>query len=148
ENRVIYTVVTKPTTRLEIVAGKVVGFARVSFWILLIMGLFTYGYLYLRAWSLERDIAIRLDRDAVDAVSKPTLQHYRQAGLMNAKRRVEADSLQIFSHAPKAGETTRWFGADQDMIVPFMLTPEDMIVPGEESQIPGATGMVLFVRLN
>src|SRR3954454_4038900 len=46
DNRVIYTVVTKPTTRLEIVLGKVVGFARVSLVILLIMGLFTWGYLF------------------------------------------------------------------------------------------------------
>src|SRR6185369_16909897 len=38
ENRVIYTVVTKPTTRLEIVLGKVVGFAKVSLTILRIMG--------------------------------------------------------------------------------------------------------------
>ncbi len=29
ENRVIFTIVTKPTTRLEIVLGKVLGFARV-----------------------------------------------------------------------------------------------------------------------
>ena len=37
ENRVIYTIVTKPTTRLEIVVGKVLGFARVSAAILLII---------------------------------------------------------------------------------------------------------------
>ncbi|MGH7179398.1 MAG: hypothetical protein ACREJC_18620, partial [Tepidisphaeraceae bacterium] len=40
ESRVIYTVVTKPTTRLEIVLGKIVGFARVSGAILVLMGLF------------------------------------------------------------------------------------------------------------
>src|SRR5712675_1397499 len=45
ENRVIYTVATKPITRLEIVIGKVIGFCRVSFWILLIMGLFSWSYL-------------------------------------------------------------------------------------------------------
>ena len=36
DNRVIYTVVTKPTTRLEIVLGKVMGFALVSGMILVI----------------------------------------------------------------------------------------------------------------
>src|SRR5437764_5304219 len=50
ESRVIFTIVTKPTTRLEIVLGKVLGFARVSGMILLIIGLFTWGYLRLRAW--------------------------------------------------------------------------------------------------
>src|SRR5215831_4862597 len=37
ESRVVFTVVTKPTTRLEIVVGKVMGFAKVSAVILLIM---------------------------------------------------------------------------------------------------------------
>jgi hypothetical protein len=52
DTRVIYTIVTKPTTRLEIVLGKVWGFAKVSAAILLIMGLFTYAYLQLRAARL------------------------------------------------------------------------------------------------
>src|SRR2546421_11278480 len=60
DNRVIYTIVTKPTTRLEIVIGKVLGFARVSAAILLMMGLFTFGYLELRAWRLEKQVEERL----------------------------------------------------------------------------------------
>ena len=43
DNRVIYTIVTKPTTRLEIVLGKIIGFARVSATILFIMGLSHLG---------------------------------------------------------------------------------------------------------
>src|SRR5687768_8501351 len=73
ESRVIYTVVTKPTTRLEIVLGKVVGFARVSLAILLIMGLFSFGYLWLRAWNMQRDIAARLEAGAVTDAMRPTL---------------------------------------------------------------------------
>src|SRR5688572_8510266 len=61
ENRVIFTIVTKPTTRLEIVLGKTLGFARVSATILLIMGLFTAGYLQFRAWNFNREIAKRLE---------------------------------------------------------------------------------------
>src|SRR3954454_24142932 len=53
DNRVIYTVVTKPTTRLEIVLDKIVGFARVSALILLIMGLFTFAYLNWRAYLFD-----------------------------------------------------------------------------------------------
>src|SRR6185295_13534618 len=60
ETRVIYTIVTKPTTRLEIVVGKVLGFARVSATILIIMGVFAFAYLHLRAWNLRRDITERL----------------------------------------------------------------------------------------
>ena len=37
ENRVIYTIVTKPATRLEIVLGKTLGFAGTSAVILLII---------------------------------------------------------------------------------------------------------------
>ena len=44
DNRVIYTIVTKPATRLEIVLGKTLGFACTSAMILLVMGLFSYGY--------------------------------------------------------------------------------------------------------
>ena len=52
----IFTVVTKPTTRLEIVLGKVVGFAGVSAAILVIMGVFTFGYLEVRNRQLVGNI--------------------------------------------------------------------------------------------
>src|SRR5687768_90951 len=76
DNRVIYTIVTKPTTRLEIVLGKILGFARVSAAILLIMGVFSLGYLKVRSMTLERDIRQRLSAGLVDPVSKPTWEHY------------------------------------------------------------------------
>src|SRR3954471_15074495 len=69
ENRVIYTVVTKPTTRLEIVLGKILGFARVSGTILIIMGVFSFGYLWLRASAMQRSIAQRLENNEVAAAS-------------------------------------------------------------------------------
>src|SRR5436309_140046 len=82
ENRVIYTVVTKPTTRLEIVLGKVVGFAKVSLAILLIMGVFTYAYLRVRAWNMDHYIVERLDAGLVPATSVDTLRHYHDVGLL------------------------------------------------------------------
>src|SRR4051812_23714398 len=75
ETRVIYTIVTKPTTRLEIVVGKVIGFAKVSLTILLIMGVFTWGYLGLRAWNMRREISQRLQNGAVDASMRPTYEY-------------------------------------------------------------------------
>src|SRR4051812_28962352 len=56
ESRVVYTIVTKPVTRLEIVLGKIIGFARVSALILVIMGAFTFIYLHVRAWQFSRAI--------------------------------------------------------------------------------------------
>src|SRR5687768_14558933 len=61
ENRVIYTIVSKPTTRLEIVLGKVWGFAKVSAAILSIMGVFTFLYLHVRAYRLSTSIAAALE---------------------------------------------------------------------------------------
>src|SRR5205807_1253451 len=85
DNRVIYTIVTKPTTRLEIVIGKVLGFARVSAAILLMMGLFTFGYLELRAWRLEKQVEERLATVPADSPARQVLEGYKNAGLLNTK---------------------------------------------------------------
>lgn len=132
ENRVIYTVVTKPTTRLEIVLGKIVGFARVSAAILLIMGLFSYAYLHVRAWSLRNDIQLRLDLGAVNATSVPTLKHYAEAGLLSARRFHQPPPVQILSREPKDGDPQRWVsgGGEQEIVVPFDIQPADLLPPG------------------
>ena len=109
ENRVIYTVVTKPTTRLEIVIGKVIGFARVSFVILLIMGLFSYGYLKVRATIMRNDIANRLDNHEVPAMNIGTAQYYREAGLLNVKSLRQPSSLNIYGKPPTESGTRRYF---------------------------------------
>jgi ABC-type transport system involved in multi-copper enzyme maturation permease subunit len=146
ENRVIFTVVTKPTTRLEIVLGKIVGFARVSFTILLIMGIFTFGYLHFRAWSLERDLRERLSLNAVEAISRPTFQHYVDAGLLNAKTLANPTDMNIFGQAPVPGSNRRYPQPEGYMLVPFKL-PADMwaVVDTDNSQHPGP-GMVIQAR--
>jgi hypothetical protein len=147
ENRVIYTVVTKPTTRLEIVLGKVVGFARVSLTILLIMGLFSYVYLSARAWTMRRAIAQRLEAREVAATSIASLTYYRDAGLLNAKTLEEPDQLQVFGRIPEAGDTRRYFfgGQEGSFIVPFDLTPEMITPPGGSE--PGENGLVVIARV-
>ena len=114
ENRVIYTIVTKPTTRLEIVLGKVLGFARVSSAILLIMGVFTAAYLHVR--GVEHAAATsrsgwRRGRGAGDA-AVATLQHYRDAGLLNAKALSEPAALQIYARLPDASRHRRCMFGD------------------------------------
>src|SRR5688500_2926657 len=114
DNRVIFTVVTKPTTRFEIVLGKVIGFAKVSLAILLIMGIFTYGYLSFRAWSMRRDIAQRLEEDTVPAASVATLEYYRDAGLLTAKRLETPVDLQLYSRLPSETGARRYvFGSSE-----------------------------------
>ena len=125
ENRVIFTIVTKPTTRLEIVLGKIIGFAKVSFTILLIMGIFTFGYLHFQAWSLERDLRDRLANNAVESVSRPTFQHYVDAGLLNAKTLAGPMQMSIFGQLPVAGSFKRYPQPEGIILVPFRL-PDDM----------------------
>ncbi|HEX8521446.1 MAG TPA: hypothetical protein VF669_04260 [Tepidisphaeraceae bacterium] len=128
ENRVIYTVVTKPTTRLEIVLGKVVGFARVSLAILLIMGVFSYGYLRLRSWNMQRYIADRLDDAGLLESERQTLAHYQQAGLLNARTLEQADDLQVYAQPPDPEGKTFTFSpnAEGSFTVPFNLSREQL----------------------
>ncbi len=121
ENRVIFTVVTKPTTRLEIVLGKVIGFARVSFVILLTMGLFTYGYLHLRAGLLRSDLRHRLAEGQVEAISRPTLEHYRDYGLLNAKTLAFPVDMNVFGRPPVPGSRRRYLNPEGYLIAPFVL---------------------------
>src|SRR5207249_1362485 len=139
------TVVTKPTTRLEIVLGKVAGFARVSFLILLIMGVFTWGYLSVRGWRMRRDIAARLEAGAVTSSSADTLRHYRDAGLLSAKTLEVPDALEVFAREPAGSGSRRYmFGGEGSFIVPFDITPEMITPPGGE---PGEGGLAVIARV-
>jgi len=129
DTRVIYTVVTKPTTRLEIVLGKVLGFARVSAAILIIMGLFTWGYLHLRAWNMQRFIAQQLAAGDVGPSRRPALEHYQQSGLLQARDLQDAASYEVFARLPQPDDTVRWMFSEQNFIVPFQLSLGDIAPP-------------------
>lgn len=145
ETRVIYTIVTKPATRLEIVVGKVIGFARVSATILIIMGLFTAGYLQLRSWSLSRSIASRLASGTADTGMVATLQHYKDAGLLTARTLVPARHMQLLAKEP-AGDGRLWINSDEQSVdVPFVITPQDLIPPDNPSAEPGSAGLVVIL---
>ena len=143
DNRVIYTIVTKPTTRLEIVLGKVWGFAKVSAAILLIMGLFTYGYLQLRAWRLSSAIAATLETLPADAVNRPSLEYYQTKGLLNAKAVGQPAGMQVLAEPPVAGQP-RWMagGQGQQFGLRYQLTAEDY--PAVEAAFK-AGGRMAFV---
>jgi hypothetical protein len=128
DTRVIYTIVTKPTTRLEIVLGKVIGFAKVSAAILLIMGVFTFGYLHLRAWSLRRDIQDRLAAGAIDPMSRATYEYWAANGLLSSRTFARPVDLQVFARLPQANDNVRWFygSGEGDFVVPFRLSEDDL----------------------
>jgi ABC-type transport system involved in multi-copper enzyme maturation permease subunit len=148
ENRVIYTIVTKPTTRLEIVLGKIVGFARVSATILAIMGLFTIGYMQVRSWSLSAAINQRLSDGSADLATTATLQHYKDSGLLNARTYAQASEMQIVSRQPASNDKLHWmFGGEGNFVVPFHVTQEDLIPPNDPTNTVGATGLAIVLHI-
>jgi hypothetical protein len=138
ENRVIYTVATKPTTRLEIVVGKVLGFCRVSFWILVIMGIFSWSYLRFSDWRLRSAIRTQLDAGAVDQISRPTQEYYRDHGTLHARELVLPGKLSIYSHVP-TNPNDRWItaGGEGEMLVPFILDRAQFPPPTEQRSAIG-----------
>ncbi|HEV8606000.1 MAG TPA: hypothetical protein VGQ99_11565 [Tepidisphaeraceae bacterium] len=156
ENRVIYTVATKPTTRLEIVVGKVIGFVRVSFWILVIMGLFSWGYLRYSDWRLRSAITRQLVGDNVDSASRPTLEYYRDRGTLHARELVLPTRLSLYSHEPVnpddkwtagsgEGEILAQFELDRAQLPPPAPEQRSAIGPGLMSK-QGEAQLVLLVK--
>ena len=125
ENRVIYTVVTKPVSRLEILIGKVVGFSSVAALILIIMGVFSWGYLKVQEWRLINDIKQQIAIGGLDAATAQTLKYYRDHGLLNARDYRGTLDVQALSAYPAPGDKLRWFngGNEQQVLVPFQVEP-------------------------
>jgi ABC-type transport system involved in multi-copper enzyme maturation permease subunit len=145
DTRVIYTIVTKPTTRLEIVVGKVIGFAKVSAAILLIMGLFTFAYLHLRAWSMRRDIQDRLAAGSIEPMSRATYEYWAANGLLSSRSFARAREFQVFSKPPAENSTVRWFfgGGEGELLVPFKLSEREVAL----GAVPGAAGIAVRMKI-
>jgi hypothetical protein len=134
ENRVIYTIVTKPTTRLEIVLGKTVGFARTSAMILLVMGLFSYIYLQINAAQLTTSIRTALKSMPASDLSRDTLEHYLNEGLLQARTYVlpepggwnKTPGFQIYAKVPAPQDQYTWIFGDKEhqVFFPFEVPKE------------------------
>jgi hypothetical protein len=122
DNRVIYTIVTKPTSRLEIVLGKVLGFSGISALVLLIMGLFTWGYLGVRSAQYQSAITKRLaEGSGVSVAERSTLESYRKFGLLTARYAVSPVQMQVVSQVPDPGDKVLWMSDsnESDVVLPF-----------------------------
>lgn len=150
ENRVIYTIVTKPTTRLEIVLGKVMGFASVAFVVLFIMGLFSWGYLNFQSWRLQGAIAAKLDGSDLQPSERQSLEHYQKFGLLSAKRLENPDRVAVLAELPTASDPYYWtsFAGDGDVAIPFRVDPAklDAIMSAAEDD-PNPPKLVATVTL-
>ena len=131
DSRVMYTVATKPVTRLEIILGKIVGFASVSGCILLIMGAFTAGYLHWQDWRSR--LEIKRELGAGDAPARATLAYYAREGTLHARKLGAPRTLNIYAHRPKDAND-RWMpgGSDRDsseIRVKFLINPAEIPAP-------------------
>lgn len=143
ESRVVFTIVTKPITRLEIVLGKIVGFARVSAAMLLIMGIFTVGYLHLRAWYLGRQITQTLASPQLDPAQREWLQHFEDEGLLFSQTIHKPIKLAQYAQLPDSQEQKLFIlGGAQDAIAAFTI--DTSIVNADDPQLQGAVYRFVF----
>jgi hypothetical protein len=149
ENRVIFTIVTKPTSRLEIVLGKVVGFSRISALVLAIMGLFTLSYVGVQSVRMHAAIDERLKQADLPPGERISLEYYQQFGLLSAKRLVRPVSNDVLAELPAGPDAPRWIGDSQDgdVLIPFAFDPAnlDPIVNAADND---ANQPVLVIRLH
>ena len=130
DSKVIFTVVTKPATRLELILGKIAGFAATSAAVLGLMGLFTVGYLGTRAFMAQRVIAAELETGRADPSRRAALEHYQSIGLLTARGLVGSDDLQFYAELPEEDEAIRvMYGGVQNMIAPFEVSRATFIAP-------------------
>ena len=124
ESRVIFTVVTKPVSRLELYVGKLTGFARLSALLLVVMGVFSYALLWAMNRSLVNGIEDRLGRTVVQESRRSYLEHLAQTGLLQARRVSGGQDLQVYAEPPagdaETGAAPRWFySTEYYAAVPF-----------------------------
>ena len=147
ENRVIYTVTTKPVTRLEIVLGKVMGFAAVSFWILVIMGVFSLVYLNWLDHRARSILRVQLEANEIPATSRVTAEYYSRHGTLHSRTFGIPQRLSFLAAEPK--DKDDWWipsdpktGGDGTIVVPFQID-ESVVKPpsrGSAGQGPGLPG--------
>ena len=151
DNKVIFTVVTKPLSRLELLLGKLMGFARLSGVVLLIMGVFSYLVIAAMSWSLGRDLDSRLAGALPNENRRTYLQHLADDGLMRADRLDLGEDLQVYAIAPgdegadDADDAVRWYPPLQYYAaVPFTMDAATAADLGERAAAGTATVQFLL----
>ena len=98
ESRTIYSLLTKPVSRLEVFLGKVLGLWLVALSVMAIMGAFSYGYLQLRESQLSYQARQRLANQPKDV--EPVLQQHLKMGLLTAANYIDAPVPQVHPIVP------------------------------------------------
>jgi hypothetical protein len=156
ESRVIYTILTKPTTRLELIVGKVLGFARVSLAIVAIMGVFTWLYVRISSEQKRQQISYRLQEGDVSETERARLSEYSKAGLLATRRYSAPDQLSIYGQPPQPGTNERVISneGDQDVLAGFVNDRSLVFGPPKDDpedwahEGAGQNGLVIRLAVN
>ncbi|HEX8324846.1 MAG TPA: ABC transporter permease subunit [Tepidisphaeraceae bacterium] len=147
DNRVIFTIVTKPVTRLEIVIGKVVGFARVAAVMLLVMGAFILVYVHVQSWWLGRQIQSALASPFTEQTRRVWLEHFNEYGLLQAQSIAPPEAMRQFARPPQ-DENGGWIlGGSQHGIIRLMLPPEALKSKAVPDAPAGSVGAALLIKV-
>jgi len=157
ESRVIYTIVTKPTTRLELILGKIIGFSRVSLAIVAIMGLFTWGYLRIREREKRAELSTRMQEGDLSPAERARAIAFEKTGLLTARAVATADGMDIFGKPPDPSSDSRIISdaAEQNVLAGFDVNINTLFGPptpsgkidDQASQGIGRLGMVIRIQL-
>ncbi|MGC4033181.1 MAG: hypothetical protein QM754_15890 [Tepidisphaeraceae bacterium] len=148
ENRVVFTIVTKPVTRLEIVFGKIVGFARVSALMLIVMGLFSLVYLHTQSWWIGRQITAALASPTTEETRRAWLRHYNEQGLLQAQVVSRPRTLQQYGRLPEKGDEGGWIvGGIQDALIRLEFDDKKLLESKAAPGRPGGAGFGLLVKV-
>ena len=106
ENRVIYTVTTKPVTRLEIVLGKMAGFSLLSLLLLSVMGIATYGYLLWLDSQARAKLSWQIQNEKYENMGPSTAKYLQEKGLLLAREFANPGALYFLASEPPIPATT------------------------------------------
>jgi hypothetical protein len=147
DSKVIFTIVTKPATRLELLLGKLTGFAMVSGLLLLLMAGFSYGLVQYKRVVMQQQITARLAAGTSDEFATSWLEHHQTNGLLRTVSSTRAAAVNVYSLAPEV-DRVGMISSSQSAVIPFEVTPQELIPKsGGVLNIPGEAGLVLEIRV-
>ncbi|MEM1011192.1 MAG: ABC transporter permease [Planctomycetota bacterium] len=155
ESRVIFSIITKPVTRLELIVGKIAGLGGLVAVVLVAMGVFSSAVLLVLENRLIDTVERRLASGLADEGRRPYLQYVADRGLLGVDGPRSARDFQLYATAPDIAHgdddvEPRFFGPnDYFAMVPFAMDPATAEELRSEAVAEGSTTSVsVLLRLD